>query len=74
MSIMKKIVTILLAAALLLSGMALAEETAAITADDCLGEWVECETQFARMSIKENATESLDVEIVSPLTHGAYIF
>ena len=38
------------------------------------GEWVECETQFAQMTIEENPEEGLDVEIVSPLTHGAYIF
>ena len=38
------------------------------------GEWVECETQFAQMIIEENPVEGLDVEIVSPLTHGAYIF
>ena len=38
------------------------------------GEWVECETHFTQMTIEENPVEGLDVEIVSPLTHGAYIF
>ena len=70
----KKIVAFILAAALCLSGTVLAEEESGIAAADFLGEWVECETQFAQMTIEENTEEGLDVEIVSPLTHGAYVF
>lgn len=39
-----------------------------------LGEWLEAETQFTQMTIEKNPTEGWDVEIASPLTHGAYIF
>jgi len=74
MSIIKKIAAFILAAALCLSGAALAEETASAAAEDCLGEWMECETQFAQMTIEKNPEEGWDVEIAAPLTHGAYIF
>lgn len=38
------------------------------------GEWTESETQFAQMTISKNAERGWDVEIASPLTHGAYVF
>ena len=38
------------------------------------GEWTESETQTARMTISRNAERGWDVEIASPLTHGAYVF
>ena len=38
------------------------------------GSWIEEETQFTRMTIEKNPESGLDVEIVSPMTHGAYIF
>lgn len=40
-----------------------------------IGEWLEKETQFAQMTIEKNPSgRGWDVEITSPLTHGAYIF
>ena len=74
MDIIKKIAAIILAAALCLGSAALAEETADISPEDCLGQWVECETQFTQMTIEKDPAEGWDVEITSPLTHGAYIF
>lgn len=38
------------------------------------GEWLESETQFTQMAIAKNAERGWDVEIASPLTHGAYVF
>ncbi len=38
------------------------------------GEWVEAETQFHEMFLDKNEYEGWDVVIVSPLTHGAYVF
>lgn len=74
MSNLKKIIAILLIAALCLSGTALAEEAPSVAAADYVGEWVECDTQFTQMTIEMNPVAGLDVEIASPLTHGAYIF
>ena len=41
---------------------------------DVTGEWREAETQFTVMSIAPNPERGWDVEIVSPLTHDAFIF
>ena len=38
------------------------------------GEWKEAETQFSTMTVTQNNELGWDVEIVSPLTHGAYVF
>lgn len=38
------------------------------------GEWLEVETQFTQMTIEKNPERGWDVEIASPLTHGAYVF
>lgn len=45
-----------------------------IAAEDFLGKWAEYETQFAQMTVEKNPVKGWDVEIVSPLTHGAFIF
>ena len=39
-----------------------------------LGAWQEKDTQFARMTIEKNPTRGWDVVIVSPVSHGAYVF
>lgn len=40
-----------------------------------IGEWMEKDTQFTQMTIEKNpGGRAWDVEIASPLTHGAYIF
>ena len=39
-----------------------------------MGEWLEQETQFTSLSVEKNPARGWDVEAVSPLTHGAYIF
>ena len=38
------------------------------------GEWAERETQFTTLKVVKNPERGWDVEAVSPLTHGAYIF
>ena len=38
------------------------------------GEWTESETQITQMTVSKNAERGWDVEIASPLTHGAYVF
>ena len=38
------------------------------------GKWTEKDTQFTEMVITKNEARGWDVEIVSPLTHGAYKF
>jgi len=38
------------------------------------GEWAEAETQFSRMTVSKAAYLGWDIEIVTPATHGAYIF
>lgn len=38
------------------------------------GEWLEKDTQFTQMTIAKNEAMGWDVEIVSPMTHGAYKF
>ena len=38
------------------------------------GEWAEVDTQFTRMTVKRNEGRGWNLEIVSPLTHGAYVF
>ena len=39
-----------------------------------VGSWLEEETQFTEMTIEKNPERGWDVEIASPMTHGAYIF
>lgn len=39
-----------------------------------VGEWIEKDTQFTQMTIEKNPEKGWDVEIASPMTHGAYIF
>ena len=39
-----------------------------------LGVWLEKDTQFTAMSIEKNPERGWDVEIVSPVSHGAYVF
>ena len=38
------------------------------------GEWKEKDTQFTQMNIAKNPNRGWDVEIISPMTHGAYDF
>ena len=38
------------------------------------GEWIEQETEFTQMTVEKNEGRGWNVVIVSPLTHGAYIF
>lgn len=38
------------------------------------GEWVEKDTEYTGMSIERNPEKGFDIEIVSPMTHGAYVF
>ena len=38
------------------------------------GQWLEDETQFPRMEITRDPYQGWNVEIVSPMTHGAYVF
>ena len=38
------------------------------------GEWLEKDTQFTNMTIAKNPEKGWDVEIVSPMTHEAYVF
>lgn len=38
------------------------------------GEWAERDTQFTTLTVEKNPERGWDVEAVSPLTHGAYIF
>ena len=39
-----------------------------------IGSWVEQETQFATMTIEKNPTRGWDLTVVSPVSHGAYVF
>ena len=41
---------------------------------DVTGEWREADTQFTTLIFSANPEKGWDVEITSPLTHGAYIF
>ena len=38
------------------------------------GEWLEAETQFTQMTIAKNEARGWDVDIIAPMTHGAYEF
>ncbi len=38
------------------------------------GAWLEKETQFTKLTIVRNEDRGWDVEAVSPMTHGAYVF
>lgn len=38
------------------------------------GEWIEQDTQFSALTIEKNPEMGWNVELVSPMTHGAYIF
>ena len=38
------------------------------------GEWAERDTQFTTLKVEKNPERGWDVEVVSPQTHGAYIF
>ena len=40
----------------------------------CVGEWREQETQFTQMTIGTNDEGLLTAEIISPMSHGAYLF
>lgn len=84
---MKKWLAILMAAALCVAGFAaLAEEVGQdvsleeevfpteVDQDWIVGRWTEYETQFTEMTVEKNPAAGWDVVIVSPLTHGAYIF
>ena len=46
----------------------------AVLDDALVGEWLEAETQFTGMTIEKNPESGWDVEIVSPVSHGAYVF
>lgn len=39
-----------------------------------IGEWVQADTQFSVMTMEKNEGPGWNVEIVSPLSHGAYVF
>jgi len=39
-----------------------------------LGEWLEKDTQYTSMTIEKNPTRGYDIAIVSPVSHGAYVF
>ena len=43
-------------------------------AEEFAGEWLEAETQFTQMTIAAGEEGSLNAEVVSPMTHGAYLF
>ena len=67
---MKKLILAFLMLALLLYGFSvLADEG---QGPDLSGEWAETNTQFTRMTVEKNPESGWDIEIVSPLTHGAY--
>ena len=69
---MKKLIFAFLMLALLLYGFSvLADEG---QGPDLSGEWAEADTQFTRMTVEKNPESGWDIEIVSPLTHDAYIF
>ncbi|MBR0367930.1 MAG: hypothetical protein IJH86_05995 [Clostridia bacterium] len=70
---MKKLIALVLIAVLTLCCVpAIAEAADADAA--LIGDW-QTEDQFSQMTIEKNpAGEDWDVEIASPLTHGAYIF
>ena len=38
------------------------------------GDWLEEETQFSVLTVRKNENGGLTAEIVSPMTHGAYLF
>ncbi len=38
------------------------------------GSWMEKDTQFTQMTVTRNEAAGWDVEITSPMTHGAYVF
>ncbi|MBR3016896.1 MAG: hypothetical protein IKH57_07455 [Clostridia bacterium] len=69
---MKKTLCAFLMFVLLLCGFSVLAEEA--QGPDLSGEWIEAETQFTQMTIEKNPESGWDIEIVSPLTHGAYIF
>ena len=39
-----------------------------------LGEWLEADTQATALTIEKNPERGWDIEIVSPVSHGAYVF
>ena len=39
-----------------------------------VGEWLEQDTQFTSLTVEKNPERGWDVEIVSPVSHGAYVF
>ena len=39
-----------------------------------VGEWLEQDTQFTTLTIEKNPARGYDIEIVSPVSHGAYVF
>ena len=41
---------------------------------DLLGEWLEADTQATALTIEKNPERGWDIEIVSPVSHGAYVF
>ncbi len=51
-----------------------ASPTDAEMAAFCTGEWREQETQFTQMTISTNDEGLLTAEIISPMSHGAYLF
>ncbi len=70
---MKRFFALVLIAVLTLCCVPAIAETADTDAA-LIGDW-ETEDQFSRMTIEKNpGGEDWDVEIASPLTHGAYIF
>lgn len=42
-------------------------------ADYFTGEWLEKDTQFTVLTLTQNPEKGFDAEIISPMTHGAYI-
>ena len=78
---MKRLLVILLALALAGAGHALAEGAGSVTGEKTAeeldaafgGDWLQAETQFTRMTLARNEADGWNVEIISPVTHGAYV-
>lgn len=57
-----------------IGGSYTASPSEAELADYYAGEWREKETQFTQMTVASNEEGGLTAEIISPVTHGAYLF
>ena len=71
---MRKLLSLFLVLVLALGLVCARAEEAAYEYEFLIGDWLEEETQFSVLTVRKNENGGWTTEVVSPMTHGAYLF